>query len=169
MEKKKYYAGIGSRETPKELIPEIQSISTTLYGEGYILRSGGAPGADTFFENLIPQSGKEIYLPWKGFNDNTSSLYEITPESLKMAESYHPGWSRLSTGAKKLMARNCFQVLGFDLKTPVEFIVCWTPEGKIAGGTGQAMRIAKRFDIPVYNLYHNDCGRKIRDHILRSL
>lgn len=57
------YTGIGSRETP----PEIQEIMTNYARKldklGFILRSGGAMGADTAFEK--GSTNKEIYLPWK--------------------------------------------------------------------------------------------------------
>ena len=67
-----------------------------------------------------------------------------------MAAEFHPAWDRCSRGARALHARNCHQVLGWDLKTPSEFILCWTKDGKASGGTGQAMRIAKAFNIPIY-------------------
>lgn len=149
-----YYAGIGSRETPTELKDTIKTIVEYLDKKGYILRSGGAPGADSFFEEHT--ENKEIFLPWRGFNGNTSTLFNPTPESLNLAQKYHPNWGRLSFGAKKLMARNCHQVLGLDLKTPVKFIVCWTKDGKATGGTGQALRMAEDLKIPVYNLYYKD-------------
>ena len=65
---------------------------------------------------------------------------------------YHPNWDNLSQGAKKLMARNACQVFGITGDQPVDFIICWTPNGEITGGTGQALRIAKDFNIPVFNL-----------------
>ena len=51
---------------------------------------------------------------------------------------------------EKNCKRNVFQVLGADLKTPTEFIICWTDK---YGGTQQALRIAKSFSIPVFNLF----------------
>jgi hypothetical protein len=57
----KYYAGIGSRETPEILIPIIDDIVICLNKLNYTLRSGGASGADSFFENKAKL--KEIYLP----------------------------------------------------------------------------------------------------------
>ena len=47
----KYYAGIGSRLTPIELKPTIEYIVNFLEVKNYILRSGGANGADSFFED----------------------------------------------------------------------------------------------------------------------
>lgn len=159
----KYYAGIGSRETPVELKENIKTIVEYLNGLNYTLRSGGAPGADTFFEEYTLQ--KEIFLPWRDFNGNDSQLYTPSKESFEMASKYHPNWYRLSIGARKLMARNCHQVLGQDLKTPVKFIVCWTKDGDATGGTGQALRMAINLNIPIYNLFFENMVEKIIEDI----
>lgn len=153
----KIYAGIGSRETPAHILDRLEKMATYLANRGFILRSGGADGADSAFEKGCDSvSGKkEIYLPWKGFNKNDSTLCNITPIALKMAENYHPAWNRLKEPAKSLMARNCYQVLGYDLNEPADFIACWTKDGKASGGTGQALRIAKTIDIPIFN-FHNE-------------
>ncbi len=157
----KYYAGIGSRETPSSLQPLIDKIVDRL--SEYTLRSGGAPGADSMFEkNAI---NKEIFLPWKDFNNNESLLFKITPDAYIMAKKYHPRYDTLSDGAKNMMARNCYQVLGFDLNTPVDFIICWTKDGKNIGGTSQALRIAQNLDIPIFNLYFDDCYKKLIQHL----
>lgn len=31
-------------------------------------------------------------------------------------------------------------------------IICWTADGGASGGTGQAMKIARHYNIPVFNL-----------------
>ena len=49
------------------------------------------------------------------------------------------------------MARNSYQVLGYDLNTPSSFIVCYTKNGKLTGGTAQALKIAKDYNIPIFN------------------
>lgn len=148
-----YYAGIGSRETPKEILDLFYNIGHALSVFDFTLRSGGAKGADISFElgcDLV-KGVKEIYLPWKGFENSKSNLYNITKEAMDIAKKYHPYWDRLSDGAKKLQARNSYQVLGYDLKTPSKFILCWTKNGKGSGGTGQAIRIAKDYNIPVFD------------------
>ena len=151
----KYYAGIGSRETPSDILSLMTNISEMLEEEGYVLRSGGADGADLAFEKGVKKN-KEIFLPWKNFNNNSSSLFEISEEAEKMAEKFHPNYSYLSQGAKRLHARNCNQVLGSNLNSPVEFVICWTKYGTENGGTGQAMRIAKANGIKIYNLGKED-------------
>lgn len=150
--KYKFYAGIGSRKTPSELKPLINQISFFLEKRGYILRSGGADGADSFFEENI--KNKEIFLPCENFNGNASMLYNITKEAYDLARRFHPNWHGLNPFAKKLIARNGYQVLGKNLKTPAYFIVCWTENGEIKGGTGQALRIADYYNIPVCNLFN---------------
>lgn len=163
----KFFAGIGSRSTPESYIPLIEKISEKLISRNYILRSGGASGADTFWENAYDKFGgkKEIYLPWKNFNNNSSELYHISNEALERAEYYHPNWSSLSDAAKKLHARNTYQILGDDSGryntngryfgwSFSDMVICYTADGKDTGGTGQAIRIARQYNVPVYNLYH---------------
>ena len=69
-----------------------------------------------------------------------------------LAKEYHPNWEMLGDVGRHFMGRNMYQVLGADLKTPTGFIICWTPGGKTVGGTGQAIRVAKDHNIPIFNL-----------------
>ena len=143
-----FYAGIGSRQTPLDILHQMDHIAYELAGRGYTLRSGGADGADKAFER--GSCGKcEIYLPWRGFNGNHSKLFTPTPAAMKLASQIHPAWGRCSEGARKLHARNCHQILGLDLQTPVEFVVCWHNG---TGGTLQAVRLAELHSIRVINL-----------------
>ena len=48
--------------------------------------------------------------------------------------------------------RNACQILGMDGETPVSMVICWTPKGLRTGGTGQALRIAEAFNIPIFDL-----------------
>lgn len=154
---KKYYTGIGSRETPESLRPAFQFIASKLEKKGYILRSGAAEGADQYFESGVSKDkNKEIYLPWEGFNYHISPLYRNSMAAYKLAAKHHPRWSQLSIGARKLHTRNVHQVLGKDLKTPSDFVVCWTKDGLPSGGTGQAIRIAQSYGIQVYNLFNTE-------------
>ena len=149
----RFYAGIGSRKTPSDIGQLMTALATELEKRGFKLRSGGAEGADTFFElGVSAPSAKDIFVPWSGFNGRTDSVVSVSPEAYDLAQQFHPAWSRLSRGAKTLIARDCYQVLGIDLHTPAEFILCWTPGAQVTGGTGQALRMAEHFDIPVFNL-----------------
>jgi hypothetical protein len=152
------YTGIGSRKAPDKIITQMEEISKVLNSHGFTLRSGGANGADTSFEKYA--FNKEIFLPWKNFNGRDSDYYTISKEACDIAAPLHPLWWRLSGAAKKLMARNVYQVLGFNLSSPTRFVICWTEDGcehhsqrtKETGGTGMAISVASLNNIPVYNL-----------------
>jgi hypothetical protein len=175
---KRFYAGIGSRESPAEILTLMIEIGKFLAQKGYILRSGGAAGADKAFEQGCDQAQgeKEIYLPWKGFNDNPSELYlksselkDVLDKAFELASQYHPAWDVLKYGARCLMARNGMQVLGRDLNTPVSFIMCWNLGGFNHGGTSQALRIALDRKIPLFMLSNKDCMEDVREHLRRGL
>ena len=127
----KVYAGIGSRETPPFILKQMTQIAVELEKIGFILYSGGAEGADLAFEKNV--TNKQVFRPRDVEND---------PAAFELAGRFHPAWKRLGNYAKLLHARNGYIVLGVDLESPVDFIVCWTPGGKVTGGTGQALRIA---------------------------
>lgn len=155
------YAGIGSRETPDRILAGMTAIAMRMADRGLILRSGGADGADTAFAQGAPADNCEIYLPWRGFNNNWSPLYTIPKPAFDLAKKYHPAGGKLHGPVLKLMARNCQQVLGMNLDNPVKFVLCWTKDGadgttvktsSKTGGTGQAIRIAAANGIPVVNL-----------------
>ena len=150
----KFYTGIGSRETPKTPSLLFFLIGKTLAKWGFTLRSGHAVGADKAFEDGCDSSRgkKEIWLPWKGFNGSDSNFIVSDKKAFDLAENFHPNWNKLSIGAKKLHARNTHQILGKDLLTQSEFIICWTKDGKGSGGTGQALRIGKAYNIPILDL-----------------
>lgn len=153
-EKGRSYAGIGSRSTPEIVLQAIEHAGYNFADVGLILRSGGADGADTAFENGAKRGNgtREIFLPWPRFNNNLSPLYHPSKEAFEMTKHFHPAWKRLSRAERSLMARNCHQVLGEHLDDPVLFVLCWTPDGKGKGGTGQAIRIAHHHQIPVFDM-----------------
>lgn len=164
----KVYAGIGSRRTP----PEVQEVMAHLAGllgqAGWTLRSGRAIGADSAFETGARnvRGSCEIYLPNKhnhtsiGQNtrehpepwDHTRYIDEVEGSVLGckiIARLLHPNGKNLSPNALELHARNTYQIIGQDLNTPVQFVVCWTEGGRGEGGTGQALRLAKMLNIPI--------------------
>lgn len=146
----KIYTGIGSRETPADVLALMTKIARRMAGAGFLLRSGAAPGADSAFEAGAGDL-KEIYVPWKGFNGSALGMTP-TPEAFVMAEKFHPAWNRCRRGARALHARNCHQVLGLNLRIPTSLVICWTMDGLSGGGTGQAIRIATHHKIPVHDL-----------------
>lgn len=148
------YAGIGSRETPSDVIEVFEELGFWLANRGYVLRSGHADGADSAFERGCEKAKgeMEIFLPWSGFNGSTSKyILRVADDAMRIAQQYHPFFNKLSQGAQKLQSRNSYQVLGYHLDDPVLFVVCWTKKGMGSGGTGQAIRIAESYKIPVFD------------------
>ena len=132
-----FYTGIGSRETPKEILNVMYSLAQHLKTMGFILRSGGAGGADSAFEaGASPKM--EIFIPWDGFSGKKQNGTTIIVPlfNFDIAERFHPAWEKCSPGAKKLHARNCNQIMGRDTKNPVfsNFVICWTKGGAPVGG-----------------------------------
>lgn len=150
----KAYAGIGSRQTPEDIMTIMSGFAVLAESLGWILRSGAAEGADAAFERGVSNpANKQIYLPWGRFNNHTSLRTKPLDLAYEYAKEVFPyNWDVLSQGAKKLHARNMHQVLGDHLADPVKFIICWTPNGEVTGGTGSALRLAAELDIPVFNL-----------------
>lgn len=159
------YAGIGARSTPLGVLKLMNTLGAHLGSQGFKLRSGAAQGADIAFEQGSDSvSGKkEIWLPWKGF-DGRNQGYFPSAAHMEKASKYHPVWNQLRDGAKKLHSRNVGQVFGMDLKTPVKFVICWTPDGcehhnsrtRQTGGTGMAISMASLSGIQVFNLANED-------------
>jgi hypothetical protein len=166
MSKPMIYAGVGSKKTPTPILKIMWELGKALARDGTILRSGHAEGADMAFETgFIDAGGRpEIYLPWASYNEHLRAnavpkgVYRpiqetgCMDEALEIASTYHPNWGACSKGARLLHARNVFIMLGYTLSVPVKCVVCWTPEGKVRGGTGQALRMAQKLDIQIINM-----------------
>jgi hypothetical protein len=168
----KTYAGIGSRRTPPEILKLMTKIAGRLEDLGYTLRSGAAAGADAAFEAGV-SGAKEIFLPFKGFRRHSSELHTPSAMAYEVARAVHPAWGALGDVPKQLQARSSHQVLGLDLRSPAEFVVCWTPAGEESeaertqntGGTGQAISLADRWRIPVFNLRRKDALPRLKDYL----
>jgi hypothetical protein len=156
------YAGVGSRKTP----PKTRKLITALAAEfrmlGGELRSGGAEGADTEFARGARKQA-QIFLPRPGFDAESfgGTTFDTPAEWTEaIAADAHPRWESLEEWMKELHRRNAHQILGLDGQSPADFVVCWTPDGctsgkettRATGGTGQALRIADAYGVPIFNL-----------------
>ena len=77
---------------------------------------------------------------------------DLISETERIASEVHPAWDRCNEWARGMHSRNCHQILGYDLQSPVDAVICWTPDGAVVGGTATAIRIAMKYNIPVFNL-----------------
>lgn len=186
------YSGIGSRETPADVLKDMEAMARVMEARGLTGRSGAADGADTAFEKGAMDIGRnfEVFLPWASFDKRSSDAIpnraptflmkkETEVKAREIASKFHEAWNKtrrlpngdevpvLSNGAKSLHTRNVPQVLGEKLDSPVKFVMCWgKPKGdEVQGGTGQAVRIANAYGVPVLNLHDDD----IRNAVLKEL
>ena len=156
------YAGIGSRETPTNVLQVMSDIAVLMAIDGHICCTGAAKGADQAFANGANRvrGAIELSLPWSTYENawvesinNKRILIYTEKAHIAAANSvyrYHPYADKLKQGAFKLHARNYLIIEGCEL------VICWTTDGKDSGGTGQGIRIAESLGIPVFNLGRND-------------
>jgi len=183
----KYYTGVGSRETPKEILELMREYSRTMALKGWSFRSGGADGADSAFSDgwfdafkINPEIlSAEVYLPWNGFNDlhkgdiNCVLVTDknIISQAQEIVKSVHPAYDKLTRGPLALHTRNVFQVLGSDIKTPSKGCIAYAKidsKGNPMGGTATAIKIALMNGIPVRNLYKEGDKKFIEDFVERN-
>lgn len=139
---------------------------------GWLLRSGGSPGADTAFETGCDLGGgaKEIFLPWRGFNGSDSPLFETPPPAMGLARKIHPGLNRSGGSVQRLRARNVCQILGASLSEPSHLVIAWTENAVPSRGSATVLRIAEERKIPVLNLAETAyCGRDEKTALKRVL
>ena len=192
-----YYSGIGSRETPPEVISIMEDAGFRLARMGWILRSGKAAGADAAFQRGMQRlrneygciGRAEIYIPWKGFKggDGLIDQWDILPDDLdkkypghedmrwEWVKEVHGGWDKLSQGARKLHERNIHQLFGQDLGNAYinqsKFVLYYAPEtksGNPKGGTATAVNLAKKQGIRTLNLLQVE-NRAILEKFIRSM
>jgi hypothetical protein len=173
---KGWFAGVGSRETPEEILALMRRISVALYAQGYALSSGDAEGADTaFYEGAIVSPhyhvlGARIYLAWDGVrgrhHDPKNYFYDASKfptweTANSLASEIHPAWDHCKRGARAMHSRNIYQVMGHCLTDPISSLLYWArPVGKdekVSGGTNQALQTSIKFGIKNrINLYTDE-------------
>jgi hypothetical protein len=163
--------GIGSRETPQNILAEMQKIGVHCKRNKVFVRSGHADGADYAFE-CGAQEYCIVYIPWRTFNSQLTMfgkpvVVHYTDKIRETVYKHHPRPDTLSFAVQKIMGRNAAQVLSEFLNVPSDYVVCWTKDGRDSGGTGQAIRIATANKIPVINMYHEkyNTAQKVIDSL----
>lgn len=186
------YSGIGSRETPQEIISIMEDAAYRLARMGFVLRSGKAAGADAAFQRGAQRfegAKCEIFIPWRGFTggDGLVNTWDISldavdrqfPEHADMrwdwVKEVHGGWERLSQGARKLHERNVHQLFGADLGNAYlnqsKFVIYYaleTKKGDPKGGTATCVNLAKKQGIRTLNLLHEK-NHEVLEKFLASL
>jgi hypothetical protein len=151
----------------------MSKLAGLLERSDWLLRSGGADGADTAFEQGVREPRhRAIFLPGEWFNERAAGpggYYDSTKlpgwgKAMKTVDHFHPASNNLSPFARKLMARNAMQILGPSLDRPADLVITWTEMGLRKGGTGQALRIAEEHGIKIINL-----GSPFYSHLIKGV
>ena len=88
---------------------------------------------------------------------------DLISETERIASEVHPAWDRCNEWARGMHSRNCHQILGYDLQSPVDAVICWTPDGAVVGGTATALKLSMKYNIPVFNLGVSDKESVLND------
>jgi hypothetical protein len=168
---KRYYAGIGSRETPLKVQRQMTLLAEMLEARGLTLRSGNADGADQAFARGVEKNA-DIWLPWDSFNKEFRKVKPLhnyvvignDQEAIESIIEFHPRPLALGPKASLFMARNFRQVVGMN-EPNSEFVIAWTPGGEQVGGTAQAMRIAKKYGVTVVNMFGYVSAQQVLDYL----
>lgn len=203
------FTGIGSENAPKHVTDLITEISYLLAISGRSLRSSGAKGCSTAFElgvnnafkkglcgsrPLTPKTGnplqpvKEIYLPYRGFENHSDDAYfEYDPTLKGRIIGFIRSGVLMSEFEKiqnpyliKDYVVRVFQLLGKTLNKPSKFMLCWTPDGARTssessveiGQSYVSICLAEALKIQTFNLENKSDFNKIvewRDKIKQEL
>ena len=152
----RYYAGVGSRETPLREQARMEKISKLLGELGYYLRSGGAEGAGQAFERGAEIAG----YPVEEWSPNISyfPLHEWATEKAS-STCWELPLERMSAYKISSITRNMYVLFGDDseILKPVDFVVYWSASDPMEKGGGceetrSVVRASHEAGIPTYNL-----------------
>lgn len=164
----KAYAGHGNRDTPPDILAQMTQLAKQLSDLGYVLRINGSDIPGNAFE--AGATKVEHYLPWKSFKKSSPTLYtKPTEDAFEVAKRYHPVFDQLDDKIKLLIACTSHVILGANVRDPVAFLICWSPDGAEqvkdctvrTGIVNQAIKIAASQGIPVFNLKNPNATERL--------
>lgn len=88
---------------------------------------------------------------------------DLISETERIASEVYLAWDRCNEWARGMHSRNCHQILGYDLQSPVDAVICWTPDGAVVGGTATSLKLSMKHNIPVFNLGVSDKKSVLND------
>lgn len=168
----KAYVGIGNNDAPPEILQKMSLLSATLAAKGWTLRhTGDKDGAAVAFEQGAGGQA-EAYIAWKGFNDRQSEFIpprNVHPEVITLMKQYIPTFDNIKPGAHKVISRAVYAIIGKDLRSPAQFVVCWSADGAESAGEktaktgfmGMPIALASNLKMPVFNLQKPDAMERL--------
>lgn len=150
------YAGIGSWKTPREVLDAMTRVARARAAERWVLHSGGADGADGAFAAGAPVAKRTIYLPWPRVQQPAGTRHRgARRRRAGGRRKAPPGVGELRPGGRSLQGRNHAIIHGVrnaGSDRRVDAVFCWTPDGRLTGGTATGIRMARAAGVPVLNM-----------------
>ena len=154
-----HYTGLASNDTPTAIRAIMTELAMELESSGIILRSAAHPEMHSAFLRGVEAVGKkEVYVTW---SHGRHSQHRIHPSqidsatkalSLSIIQRFLPHMTVSQITQHDFISMAPYLILGRDLNTPSRFVICWTPDGLGQHGVGPALRIARYYGIPVFDL-----------------
>ena len=133
---------IGPRAATKEQCEVLTCLSCYADVLGFRRVSGGADGCDKCAEvGWVREESMDIFRP-----------KHATDAARHIASQHHPAWEACKPYVRDLHGRNAQIILGLNVETPVNFVLTCT-DNEERGGTAVGLRIAKSYNIPIFNTY----------------
>lgn len=155
-----FWTGVGSRKAPHPAFLLGIRIGKLMRQYDLDHRGGDAVGMDkAFLIGMNDTSRSHAYSIRDKEGCINATRYERFDDAMAIAKSLHPNWKACGPDARKLHARNAFQILGTSLNDPSEFVAFWAPPAgprthEVIGGTNTAVKIAYEWDIPLFNTFY---------------
>lgn len=124
----------------------------------FTVRVGGNKDIDEYFEEHMKL--KEVHLPWRNFNEKQSKFTFNSPQANHIAKTFFPAYEKVPDSVKAFLARNVRLVVGNTLKSPILFLITWSPDGAEnatetsmkTGNVGHLINVASALRVPIFNL-----------------
>lgn len=175
----------GSLNAPEKVLSTLSEIAFRLTSSGCLITSGFAEGAEQAAAAGAVPGRINLFLPWPKYNLHPGGpgVYIPPPEGRRERLAFeqmlrgtqviskpiwkaamdeillrYPSIADSFPGSRRLASRSYLQVLGEDLETPVDFLVCWAPkdDNGVKGGGRYAYEIAMSRNIPCYNIFFGE-------------
>jgi hypothetical protein len=165
----KAYAGITNPDTPPDIVQQIAKLASRLSESGYTCRTSGGSEGDDAFENNSTLS--EVHIPWKKFNNKETKFNKNLPEAADLVKPFHPTFDAMKPAVQAIIARGAHVILGQNLQSPVQFVLCWSADGLEnakdrgikSGFIGIPIALAATNRIPVFNLKNPDALQRLKN------
>ncbi|QDH49236.1 RNA ligase [Pantoea phage Phynn] len=165
---------IGSREPPERIAHIAVKIGRALSNRGIKAYSGGADGMDNQFMLDYSPERRAIIIPQNGFNGLFSNGRDIidfteldTHKAADIVKQVAGNYDSQPPSTQRKYSRNVCQVLTEKLDSKTDFVLFWAKEKNfcVQGGTAIAVRVARLYGIPSFNLWNDAVLSEVCDSL----